>query len=527
LARPKKINATPVKKSTREQRILKAQELALLERQLEIKECLPHLYGLRWYTWQWNFFVSRHKVNLLTSANQVGKSSCQIRKAIDWATDVKKWPELWPHSTPRQFWYFYPSSDLVTTEVETKWIPEFLPRGKFKDHSVYGWRIEYEKKKVHSIVFNSGVTIYFKSYEQKLKNLQGSSCHAVFVDEELPEDFVPEIMARLGAATIQGYFHSVFTATIGQEFWRLAMEPGENEKENFPDAFKQQVGLYDCMTYKDGTPGPWTEEMIQARIKSCVDEGEVQRRVFGKFVSKHGRAYPTYIPDRHFIKPHPIDLEWKIYSAIDNGSGKGAHPAGIVFIAVRPDFQYGVVFKCWRGDDVVTTAGDVIQKWKEMGAGLHITQSWYDHEAKDLKTIADRQGENLNPADKSRDKGQQILNTLFKNDMLKIFDDEDGQGAKLGGELIGLKENTNKSKAKDDLIDPTRYCVIGIPWDWSVIAKNLTEEEVLIGKIKATPPTEKELLEQQIRERRGIVPRSEEPWSEFYAEFDEWNEMYG
>lgn len=524
MARPRTKNSSL---QTREQKILKAQELALLERQLEIKENLPHLYGLRWYSWQWNFFVSRNKVNLLTAGNQQGKSVCQIRKAIDWATDTKKWPELWPNSIPRQFWYFYPSKDLITSEIEQKWIPEFLPRGSFKEHSKYGWKLDYQKGVAHSITFNSGVTIYFKSYEQKLKNLQGSSCHAVFVDEELPEEFVPEIMARLGGATIQGYFHAVFTATIGQEFWRLAMEPGENEKENFPDAFKQQVGLYDCMVYRDGTPGPWTEEMIQNRIKSCVDENEVQRRVFGKFVSKEGRAYPTYIPDKHFIKPVEIPLDWKIYSAIDNGSGKGAHPAGIVFIAVRPDFQKAYVFKCWRGDDVVTTAGDIIEKWKEMQRGFHITQSWYDWEAKDLKTIAERQGENLTIADKSRDKGQQILNTLFKNNMLFVFDDEDGQGAKLSGELVGLKENANKNKAKDDLIDPTRYCVIGIPWDWSIIAKNMTEEEVIAAKIKARPLTEKELLEQQIKERRGEISRNSEPWDEFYQDFDEWNDMYG
>lgn len=525
MARPKGSKNKTV--TTREQKILKAQELALLERQLEIKESLPHLYGLRWYSWQWKFFSSRNKVNLLTAGNQQGKSVCQIRKAIDWATDVKKWPELWPHSTPRQFWYFYPSSDLVNSEFETKWEPEFLPRGKFREHPQYGWKPEYQKGKLHCLHFNSGVTIYFKSYEQKLKNLQGSSCHAVFVDEELPEAFVPEIMARLGGATIQGYFHAVFTATIGQEFWRLAMEPGENEKENFPDAFKQQVSLYDCMFYRDGTPGPWTEEMIQSRIKSCVDEGEVQRRVFGKFVSKEGRAYPTYIPDRHFIKPIPIDAEWKLYSAIDNGSGKGAHPPGIVFVAVRPDFQQAYVFKCWRGDDRVYTAGDIIEKWKEMSRGMFLTQSWYDWEAKDLKTIAERQGENLQIADKSRDKGQQILNTLFKNDMLKIFDDEDGEGAKLGGELIGLKENTNKSKARDDLIDPLRYVCNSVPWDWSVIAKHLTEEEKENVSAKSRPLTDEELLAEQIRERRGERESVKDEWGDLEEDFNEWNEMYG
>lgn len=507
---------------------LKMQELKLQEDRLARREGLPHLYGLPWYSWQWNFFVSKNRMNLLTAANQIGKSTGQIRKCIDWATDKKKWPELWPKSTPRQFWYFYPSSDLATEEFETKWVPEFLPRGKFKDDPVYGWKEEYGvQDKIKLIRFNSGITVYFKTYEQKIKNLQASSVHAVFADEEMPEDFYPEVDARLSGATIQGYFNMVFTATLGQEFWRLAMEPKGSEKEKFPQAFKQQISLYDCMTYKNGTPGPWSEEMINDRIHKCKDDNEVQRRVYGRFVAKSGRVYTPYNPTQHLIEPRPVGHDWHFYAGIDHGSGGSAHPAAVCVIAVRPDYQLGYVYRFWRGDDVTTTAGDVLEKWKEMTLGLSIIQTWYDWEAKDIKTIAERQSENVEIADKSHERGEGVLNTLFKSGMLYIFDDKEGEGAKLSGEFIGLRHGTPKTKAKDDGIDSVRYACVKIPWDFTIIAKELTDADKEKLLMKAAPLTQKELDEEELRYRRGEIKKNDDPWAEYNQEFDDWNEMYG
>ena len=44
---------------------------------------------------------------------------------------------------PRQFWYFYPSGDLVNSEVYKKWIPDILPRGRTKESNPnFGWDLE-------------------------------------------------------------------------------------------------------------------------------------------------------------------------------------------------------------------------------------------------------------------------------------------------------------------------------------------------------------------------------------------------
>ncbi len=495
---------------------------------MEKREGLPHIRGngLKMYPWQARFYNSTNRINLLTACNQGGKSTAQIRRFINHATDTTLWKALWPRSTPKQFWYFYPDGNTATAEFEEKWVPEFLPRGKFRDDPQYGWKAKYgDKSQIKILEFNSGISIYFKTYEQKIKNLQASTVHEIGCDEEPPEEFMPEIISRLSAANVKGYFNAVFTATLGQDFWRLAMEPRQNEVEKFPDALKQTVSLYDCMFYEDGSPGPWTEELIEQRIRECPNENEVQRRVFGKFVSDGGRAYQSYSPDVHFIKPKIIPADWRVYSGLDYGAGGTSHPSGILFIAVRPDHQLAYVFKCWRGDGIETTASDVIDKWQEMGRGHHLVQSVYDWSAKDLGTIATRQGHNLTKADKSRDLGAGTLNTLFRNNMLFIFDDDEGQGAKLSGELIALKETVNKSKAKDDLIDPLRYVCVSIPWDWEAIR---VKEEVKKDIEPKLMFTEEQLKQMEFNDRRGIKNKDEaNGWSELDAEFDEWNDTYG
>ena len=81
------------------------------------------------------------------------------------------------------------------------------------------------------------ITIYFKTYSQNVTDLQAGTVSFIFCDEELPISLFPELSARLIAT--DGYFSMVFTATLGQEYWRLTMEPDEEngEIEKHPDAF--------------------------------------------------------------------------------------------------------------------------------------------------------------------------------------------------------------------------------------------------------------------------------------------------
>src|SRR4051812_44697529 len=94
----------------------KREEVAIKERQLKLRIGLPHLHGWKWYPWARAFFESTRKLNFLCAANQISKSSTQIRKCIDWATDRSKWDRLWPGRRPVQFWYLYPTSAQANVE---------------------------------------------------------------------------------------------------------------------------------------------------------------------------------------------------------------------------------------------------------------------------------------------------------------------------------------------------------------------------------------------------------------------------
>jgi hypothetical protein len=500
------------------------EEEAILKKKIELQEGLPFLYGWPWYQWALDFYESRNRYNFLTAANQVSKSSTQIRKVLNWATDKTLWPLLW-RRPPKMFWYFYPSKPVCKAEWLTKW-SQFMPAGKYKDDPVYGWSYEKDQQGFPAAIhFNSGVHVFFKYYSQDVMDLQTGTVDAMFTDEEMPAKFYDELNARLTSS--DGFFHMVFTATRGEEIWRKTMEPKDAEDELFPDAFKRSVSLYDSQYYIDGTPSPWTDEKI-ARVKaSCSSHAEFLKRVMGRFVMAEGRKYPTFDAVKHVKTKHPIPHDWTVYEGVDIGgggvsekTGKASHKSAICFVAVKPDFRQGRVFLGWRGDEGVTTAGDVYQKHLELKGKFKQTlvRKRYDWGCKDFKTISDRAGESFEPAEKSHEVGEEVINTLFKNDMLAIY--EDPELMKLVTELSTLQKNTNKKHALDDMCDAFRYAVTSIPWDFEYLnstqpVKATVEEEKLNGK------------ETEIHQRRSRFNEEINYAAEIEAEFEEWNDAYG
>lgn len=524
----------------------KRQILNEKKRQYErLRAELPHRYGYKWYAWAWAFYNSRNRMDLLCAANQITKSSSLIRRHIERATNKELWKELWPDrngvaNIPRQFWYLYPSRDFATSEFQTKWVQEFMPRaGKYdftrgKErcvHPVYGWEAIYDKKQIVAIQWASGLMTYFKTYSQDVHSLQGSSVHEIDCDEEMPEELYDEIKSRLRAT--QGYFAMVFTATRNQLMWLLAIE-GKGAMEKFPDAFKQQITMYDCRFYMDGSPGRWHDEKeIELAKRECKSEAEVQRRIYGKFVADKGRKYPAFDVTQHFCEPFEIPKDYHFIGGIDYGTGgKQGHPSAMGIVAVAPDFKSGYVCEGWRGDGIETSSGDVLTKFFEVRGSRRLMMQVVDPNAKDLRMIADRMGESFIPAENSHEIGESVVNTLFKNGMLKIFDTEELQ--KLGTELLTVMHDVPKRRCKDDFIDGAlRYPCAMIPWDWTAIRKEEMEkaaQAVAAPAVEHLTPEQKQMA-REIDERRGEHGRKPrktdgENWEELDAEIEFWNEHY-
>lgn len=474
------------------------------------------------------FTVASHDSSFLISRNYIvtHNSSTQIRKCIHWATDKSMWNKLWPGKNPTMFWYYYPNFDLATVEFEQKWVKEFLPRDEFKRDPIYGWEEEYDGAHINAVRFFSGVTVYFKAYTQKLLAHSASTVYAVFADEEMPEALYGEITFRLAAT--DGYFNKVFTNTLNQMFWWRVIE-GRGDSELLPDAFKVMVSAWDCLVYEDGSPSPWTEERIKRMEAGCKSENEKLRRIYGRYVADDSTLqYPTFDPVKHFISPRPIPSNWHHYAAVDPGSGgKRAHPAAVVFVAVNPEGTLAYLYKAWRGDGVVTTAADILEKYRQLRGSTNVTLAAYDFSAKDFGILAERCGESFLKADKDRASGEEMLSTLLHGGMIYFFDEPEIR--KIGTELLTLKRGTDKAHAADDLCDALKYCCKLIPWDYSKIGDGSDKLDVKSADPER-PLTHEERIAKEIEERRARFvdeTHTDELGEEFASEIGFWNEQYG
>lgn len=512
---------------------LERKRLAIVRERAKLEGILPHKY-VPMYAWQREVYESKEKINLLTAANQVGKSSVLIRRSIANCTEPERWQKIFGLSAdkrPRQFWYFYPDKATLEREVTTKWIPEWLPRGDMQTDPVYGWKLRRNDGQYNALEFKSGCTIYFQTYTKKVSSLQAGSISEIYADEELPMDFYDELMFRLSST--MGIFTSGFTPTLNQLFWKQAME-GDKV---LPTAKKLVVSMYDCLTYEDGSPSRvMTMEKVRLAESRCNSETERQRRIYGRFVTEEGRLYYAFEYDTHVVPPRPQATDDHIYASVDYGSGsdygksgKQNHPAAIIFVAVKPDYKSGRVVECWRGDNAKTTAGDVFIKYQELSAKYKITQACYDPASIDFGTIADRSGVGFTKANKARESGIDMVNSLFRHDMLVIEDA--GENLKLAAELmtVMVKDQQGPVKDGDDLCDALRYLCKMVPWDLSVVGTVKYRGDAPIQK-SSVPKTEAEHLALQIRLRRGedvFGDETSEQESSFEDEIEEWNYEYG
>lgn len=476
-----------IRKAREDLLTMKLEKVKRLEAELENQKNLPHMHLHKFFPWQRQLIDCTERVQIITAANQVGKSSTMIKKNIEFATNEDLWATIWPQQIangerPTLFWYLYPTSDMFTAEFYDKWMP-LMPVNRRCPKR--GWREMKANGKLIGLAFNTGVYLYFKSYGQGKERLQGGTVWMCTADEECDADIVPELQMRVTAKN--GILLFGFTATKGQEFWRLIVE----ERKKWPHAWVRQVALFDCMQYEDGAPTLWTKERVQQAINSCVSEAEIKRRIYGRFIKDEGVAVHTFNRTVHLLPYVPVPKEWQIYIGVDWGKGKTdvkkgrVNPSSLVFVAVSPQNTDCRVIRAWRGDDVQTTAQDVVEQFARMQTGLEtqIAGIFYDYGAADLGTIGQRMGYAFQRADKARDKGIATVATLFQGDFLRIYEPSEAsrdlipddfiEGAKLALELESVPPESQRAHIIDDLFDALRYAVNGIPFDWEEIRKKV------------------------------------------------------
>jgi hypothetical protein len=214
------------------------------------------------------------------------------------------------------------------------------------------------------------------------------------------------------------------------------------------------------------------------------------------------------------MPPNFPPKDWLVYVGVDPGSGgDDGHPSAITCTAVSPDYTKARVFKGWRGDGEVTTAGVVVDKVMEMTKGLNVVEIRYDWGCADFKNIAEGMGLQVQPAEKNHAIGEQVINVLFKNQMCYVYDIPELDP--LSVELTVLKKTTPKRQAKDDAADSFRYSVSAVPFDWSII-KAMKPEPV-------APKKEMTHLEWVDKRRKGELDEVDQEHMRLHAVEDEFS----
>lgn len=489
-------------------------EARKIQKESELKGSLPHLFKIKPYRWMLQYWGSTNRMKFICAGNQVGKSTAQIIHVIDLATDKKKWSRFFPKRPPQVFWYIYPSKSKIQEEYKEKWVGEYLPRFGMEDHPIYGWEKFNIDGEFAGIKFKSGVSVYFKSWGV---DLQAGTVDGVFSDEEMPAEIYPELSMRLTAT--HGMFSKVFTATKNQPFWFDVIERRGRADEKFPEADKWQISMeYDCKYFADGTPSHFTDDEINRKKNAIGDPVEIERRIHGKFVTSEGRKYKTFSKLKNVKPPETIPRGWEYYAGVDIGTGGEGHPAAISIVAVRPDYQMARMIKTWRGnEDENTTTTQILNQYIKMTRGLTITSAYYDWHSKEFALRAESAGIPFAKAEKDHQIGEDILNTLFHNQMLVIEVTEHSET--LIQEFETLKADKNKRDAKDDQIDSLRYAVSSIQWDFSNITSDLKSLEGVINHVK----TEAELRAES--GERMVKPKDDNGEWDMNGEIDFYNNL--
>lgn len=472
----------------------------------QLKEELPFLYGFKRYAWQEEFWKCEEMFQFIFKANQIGGSTIMQNRLIDFCTNPKLWQRYLKQ--PRLVLYLYPDKNTATREYESK-IKYNLPQGEMKNHPQYGWKEVWDGKYIDSIEFKH-IIWSFKTYGSGSENLQASSPAILACDEELPEELWPELQMRIASPANKGsQFWMGCTPTKGQKYL-AKIQSGETK---IPNSKVWTVSQYQCLTYADGSKSLWTKEAIQRIEQTLPSEREIQVRVHGLFKPIDSLLITQFDRNKHTQEFHLIK-GWNYYAGIDYGvGGATGHPSAIAIVAVSPSFNAAKVMKCWKGDNQNrTTPDDIIVKYLEMIGELGITDMsgvYYDHSAGSLGIIADRAGLGFTKANKARDDGYNLINSLFKNNMLHIMLDASQMGELLVDEIESITGDFNKKRAGDDLLDATRYSLSSIPFNFE--------------NIKITP-AEKVIASRQVG-RHEI--HNDYEMDELGEEIDEWNEYYG
>lgn len=311
------------------------------------------------YPEQDRFFKSLKMGRFVSGGNRGGKTDAIVIDGV--LTALNQHPyrprnPLWGNG-PVQLRYVVPDVGVGVTQTMVPKFQRWIPPEELKDGS---WARAWDPNN-YIITFRNGSTIDFVTHNMLLLKLGSVPRHALYFDEEPPQDVFNESMMRL--VDYEGFWCIAATPTRGFTWthdllWEPARTEGD-EKAEWIDTFVLDAA---SNPFNIATP----ESMNRYFVGMSKEERAI--RESGEFVSRTGRVFPNFDEATHVIKADQLGLpskSWTWYSSVDFGIN---NPTAWLWHAVSPSGDI-VTFAEHYSSDMLVPQHAAIVKMKEKAWG--------------------------------------------------------------------------------------------------------------------------------------------------------------
>lgn len=230
---------------------------------------------------------------------------------------------------------------------------QWLRGGSWED----GWR-----ENRHTLFFENGSMIQFKSCDEDIDTFKGMDLDAVYHDEHIPYKFYLENKSRL--IDRGGFFFASMTPELG-----ITWE--DSHVTNPPDDLTLEYWFFDVR----GNPYV-NEKAVRQQMSLLANTALYDAKIKGMFTVLSGLVVPQFVPDIHIVKDFDIPLKWTRTFCIDTHTKK---PSAAMWVAWSPEGE-AIVYRTikrfldvpgWQKLIRTKSAGENIQLWlmDEPGGG--------------------------------------------------------------------------------------------------------------------------------------------------------------
>jgi phage terminase large subunit-like protein len=296
-----------------------AEMVRKLQEDIRASALTPNIHAYKPHDKQEEFHRSQARGRLYIGGNRAGKTVGGATEAIWWLTHRHPYLRI-PEGPIRgrclSVDFTNGVSAVVKPEVKRWMAPSDLINGSWEDSYNNNERL---------LTLANGSFLEFKSYDQDLDKMAGTSRHFIWFDEEPPHSIYDENMMRL-------------IDTNGK--WWFTMTPVEGytwtAEEIYEPAMRGEKNV--DVIQVDTTENPYLDPEVIAEFMSNLTEDDRRARKEGKFVQMGGLIFTKFNPAVHVLTgvlPFKItDPNIRIMSSMDLGIN---NPTAWLWHAIRND----------------------------------------------------------------------------------------------------------------------------------------------------------------------------------------------